>query len=919
MKQEIPSEIYVDAGSMQGSSLEYFDSYVGFPVREKISIRSMNPGDRVFFNYNLKIPDNDRLLFNVFGISSPYLNYEAARRLYLSRRPLFLEFSVAVNGLLLPTVQAYYPSHLFCDPFPCWSFHINQQILDTSGIKTGKDVHKIEILFHGALPPFPSDTRYLMREATIRTEKNDAFSASYHPDPLDIAIKNSGERAGEGLKIGIGYEFVLRKDIPDLIHIVERECLGNYLILRLDNALNDGAAADRREILSWITALVKRKIFFSLLVFRVETSPINAALLEEIKKMAGRYFVSVNLHETGSYLRGSSEWWSKFTQCPPENLKIAYRLFVNGVKALSMQYFFNYGDTGFLNFGGAARLPSLAISEPNLLSAWNIAAGADIPIAELYPDHCSPLLAEVRGAARSLCSNTHMRQGQGLFGVHLALLWYFQSAPEYPWDFSLVERFSVSSRVAYLAGARILYPESGVLRRHPVGIREYREKEVRAARLPYNHPVQEKLRDVLRDIRKLHYIWDLPPDPITPIACLKGKYDPFNRKKRGGSVMGNPVISDYEADSGWELVKLLVPGWQVFDDSDESDYSTWLSGSPYGQFDIVPADAAAKRLLRYRFAFIPGWNTMTEDMAAEWAAYCRNGGRLLITASQLRADLKSGEVSLPLDTRKQGLLSSIEWYGDGSVLSDAEGSLPSGHQYSSSFRDKIYRNSDAVTVSQSRKFGGKETAALHFYEVRMDEDAEVLMKDTETGTAVLIRQTIGKGDIFLLNVREYPGNPVFFNFFRDLLADLLKPYREQVSNKTAEKVQVFRYRLKGMHICVYLNTDTGRSARKECIRYKGSKRPFVFTLDPGDLRIVCEKDGLILSPHSYLCAVCIENVSTNNAVFTLSGYGKQYIDIVWEKVADEQSHRYMIRKSAEGVYELELSLQNRQRRIELHR
>jgi hypothetical protein len=149
----------------------------------------------------------------------------------------------------------------------------------------------------------PND--YYLISLSLEQTSGKLIENPYAPDDLDTFV-NAND--GDDFLCGVGYELLTNNQIPSMIAAVEQDRIGNFILFRLDNALNDGAKATSDELVSWASDCATRGIYFSFLAFRAPNHSLDGETVRRIESVAGKYFFSLNLHELGLMLDGRPEW-----------------------------------------------------------------------------------------------------------------------------------------------------------------------------------------------------------------------------------------------------------------------------------------------------------------------------------------------------------------------------------------------------------------------------------------------------------------------------------------------------------------------------------------------------------------------------------------------------------------------------------
>ena len=620
------------------------------------------------------------------------------------------------------------------------------------------------------------------------------------------------------LLCGAGYEFLCNDDIPAMIRTVQAEGLGNYIIFRLDNALNNGSAASEDELISWARLCAERGIYFSFLAFRAPEHSFSNVVAERIKAVAGRFFFSVNLHETGLMIDGRRDWLDPFFQGTVKDLEHGRQVYLD---ALRRRIEDELPDVNRLVVSSVARL----------VAAENLANGVDFTVAELPNNGLIPLFA-ARGAS--------FARGRARWGVHIATLWCLNSPPVYPLDETYVRRHELLVKYCYLAGARLIYPESGMFFQIPNYVLGRSQRNFIDNRLGPGSAVSRGIRNAYRDLNRFHHDYGLPDLPERTVAFIKGRLDPFTAVIRDGTAYRTSGLNAPDADAGWDSIEVMLPGIEVKGSTRRQRLRRWLSGSPYGQFDIVPYDIPDAQLSAYPFAFVPGWNSLDEEMYHRLETYVRNGGNLLLSAIQLRNDLKHSERPRFFASGNVESLFGVVLDGIGDDLMSCRalsGELAELDDFELCVANRLYGDLDHERPASSMRI--------------RNIDAEIVLCEKESGLPLLVRKRLGAGVAWLLCSWDYPGHPGLLPLVKNLLPLLIKQVMPgNLRVHSSDLVSWFKYRSQERQadILAFLNTDWSEAAAPLPVKIEVDGRPDVsLEVLPGGISLVYLFDDMSTS------------------------------------------------------------------------
>lgn len=252
--------------------------------------------------------------------------------------------------------------------------------------------------------------------------------------------------------------------------------------------------------------------------------------------------------------------------------------------------------------------------DSSLMLRYMLEAGVDLPILEMLPGDPHLLISALRGAARAYGKP---------WATHIAMQCYGGVTFDKLW----LKRWRTSLDYSYMSGAQYLWSENGHIsyQQRPGQKFSVRSREMKT------------VRRILRETWQFARTHTRPADgPRAGIAVVAGHLD-------GAPGMWNPFAwGQYHArkwregppERGWLLPDRFFrkESWALETVQGETDFS---GNPPYGQYDVVPAEASLDALRRYRCLVFLGWNTMTPELYGKLKAYVRGGGHLVMWLAHL--------------------------------------------------------------------------------------------------------------------------------------------------------------------------------------------------------------------------------------------------------------------------------------------
>ena len=562
----------------------------------------------------------------------------------------------------------------------------------------------------------------------------------------------------------------------------------------------------------------KRKFFAFLYAYQFapngKRSHLDRRIVENIKKIAGQYFLGEIFAETGSEKASKPKGYFNEKpirigeEMPPQNfcnMREAKDNYVSCVKEM-------------IDYDNSIEINNTMLVEATAFSRYNLESGVEIPVLEVLPANPESLIPFVRGAAVG-----YQKKKWGGFIAHE---WYGGYNHQ---DKLKEKRLKLSYNYLYLSGANLIFLESG-----------YNMIDSFGYRFNYDSPECTYYRKELKDFYRFQKNHPRPTcGPVTKIAFLHGNLDGYT------GFMGSSVWSQFDKkewgmsypEYSWKILDEVYrgSGWYDFANfgKDGYDYSVGLA---YGQYDVLPVESDLSVLNNYDVLIFVGWNTMTDNIYDKLKNYVTNGGHLVISAAHLNTNdkrdgqyqpVRKGFVSDLLGCSVtgvsntncgvkfsvKGLSDKVEYPGTLDYVCDCN--------YGSGY-------ADYVTVELN---GGKTVCFFDDKFVHSPDDAEKI-------SPAVIENKIGDGLVTFLTHVDFPGHPAVYPLYKTVVKEILTS-----SNKNCE-LQVIcndkiRYALyydeSGGEELFLLNTDYN-ILQSVTVFYKGQIKNL--SIPPCDLAIV---------------------------------------------------------------------------------
>lgn len=123
---------------------------------------------------------------------------------------------------------------------------------------------------------------------------------------------------------------------------------------------------------------------------------------------------------------------------------------------------------------------------------------------------------------------------------------------------------------------------------------------------------------------------------VSDIAIVQGRNDAWKSFGRSSlwSQKGDKWAFNKACES-FDLLKIFYPQ----NDINACGPEGWFTSTPYGAVDIVPIEADAGTLRRYKTLVFLGWNTYCREDFVRLADFVREGGTLILSAAHLNSEL----------------------------------------------------------------------------------------------------------------------------------------------------------------------------------------------------------------------------------------------------------------------------------------
>ena len=517
----------------------------------------------------------------------------------------------------------------------------------------------------------------------------------------------------------------------------------------------------------WAKYLSDNGIYFHFSWGQYEPSPFSVPAVSEIKRIAGKYFLGIELPELGSIFGCAGKGYKHSPHFHNyERLSEGKDGFIKVVKEARDAYGYPE-DIGFTFTEATSLLSYLTDVGVSMFSLETMCGNVDI---------MTPL---VRGAAR-LTDKPYMN--------YIAHEWY---AGVYNDDGLKKKRLRMVYNHSYMNGANAVILESGDLSMYSHGMEEGYDGELPV----FYRRTLDEFTDFVESDKRPEAL------PRVKVAFVQGNLDGWSPWNSGSALFNN--INDeswgYGAPEFTNRILFEIAtkrSWSDVHNFGEKDYSGFV---PY---DIVNAAYLTEENVKnYDTLIFTGWNTMTEDIYKTLISFVKGGGRLLMCAPHLNtSDKREGELSFV----NGGDVSEL--FGC-RISADAPRRTNAGVKFSKSLSEEIVYPADKVFdplfSSGYANYASVEVGDCAVAAVLSDAFYE---KNSGEGSAAMIEHRLGDGIAILLTSLDYPGAGHTYDVYRTVVRELLSSSarRSPIRVLASDKV---RYSLYDEGDVYLLNTD----------------------------------------------------------------------------------------------------------------
>lgn len=588
-----------------------------------------------------------------------------------------------------------------------------------------------------------------------------SFQLSWDGGKANGAVKRIAKKSDDGVITGTG----------DMVYICQNDdSMEEYLSWYISNAIGDFITI--RPTYRWSgTKLLNKKVFkkftklmneldmkYVLMADGRELPGISAQPDEQLLK--GKGFLGVQQHERD----GAQFYWTPktaqtlFDEQKLDLMHFAYSEDPDHTSSKFSEGNFYYNN-GTMNIYADRRrfddycderkksVDSLRNSKrerdsrhtgPSSVFKYMAEAGYRWLGAETMYQTMEPIMGFIRGVAKEYKMPT--------FGVHHAVQW--STTPHL--SPARYRRYRLALYASYMLGANDINTEEGLWR-----LEEFYEYHHRFGEACRNHLKQQQ------DFYKYVSSHTRSGAFYTPVAFVHGRDDGVTFVGKNNS-WGHHGEKRTTADDSWDLLKSVYPmakprALLYRHPCPERESQGYHTGTPFGNLDVIPAEAKSEIWQEYSAAIFMGYNRFTHEDGEKILQFLHQGGKVLLCDAHLTTTCTYSEIYAgSLSIQKNPL-----------VMSDGE---------------PVFVN-DFV-----------ENTELLVCENPLPPDR--VLAYTDSGRPLICVYHVGKGELVVVHTREYPAHPAISALYEEQIRSICKEMasKENVWAETGNDVEFAVYR-----------------------------------------------------------------------------------------------------------------------------
>ncbi len=477
----------------------------------------------------------------------------------------------------------------------------------------------------------------------------------------------------------------------------------------------------------------------------------------------------------------------------------------------------------------------VSFGEPSLLAPYLPITAGDTIQAEPVTN-ISLLFGEVRAVSRW----KNIR-----WGVHAPVDWYLG----FPHDRAASRRFRLLANISFTHGANWFYAENSLVKTN--AFERFDEED----RFCIDN------RAILRDFYRYSRTHPRKGTPQADLAVVYGN---------GESMLWYPDdripelkdTNDFDLHfwgkwknpahfACWRALDGWLPPLPIDEYLENPSMIKLFSATPFGQVDVVPADAGRECFCKYRCLVFLGWNTMTPVLYRELMEYVKNGGILYLSGYHLDIRTHPEDTFKPFNKGEVSDLIGAEIKGIGGKIQRF------------SFESRNY----------TEKYDWPRTCKLDI------TSADVLIKD-RSGNPVVLTRALGKGRVYFGNFRDFPSDRRLVEFNRDFMQWLAQQKTKSLIADDRNVINWARWANGEFQKAYLVNVDWKTEGNETTCFFTPFGRRIPLKVREGEIKEAAWTDDILVSPaDSNSCVTGITAVGVNQWQVELLGYGHTRIVI----------------------------------------
>lgn len=305
------------------------------------------------------------------------------------------------------------------------------------------------------------------------------------------------------------------------------------------------------------------------------------------------------------------------------------------------------------------------------------------------------------GVLRGVCKDA----GVKAFGTHNPVQW--ASSPHDSPECN--RRYRLALYLSYMLGASVINTEEGLWR-----LEEYFVDFNRFSNACKLHLKEQQ------DLVKYISSHTRSGEFYTPLAVVHGRLDGYNSIT--GKIWG--IAYETEADRSWGVLEEFYPHYKTHciyrHGCSTSEPQGWFTGTPYGCADILPIEGKPSTLAGYKTYIFTGYNKAEKSDFDKLFEQVEKGGVALMTLAHFTITTEAERV----------------------------------RNYDLQFDETVERFTCGAPVFVTGHYRGQEIAVCE----NVKTENAVVAERTDEGLPLVVRYTVGNGEIVLFNAKAYPAH-----------------------------------------------------------------------------------------------------------------------------------------------------------------